>query len=379
MDLTLGILGGGQLAKMTAQEARKLGLKVVILDPDPSPPGGMVAEQIVGDFRSPDDVRKLVEISDFVTYDIENVNTSVLKEFRHKVFPSPEVLETIQDKLLQKRFLLESGLPTPKFREISSPEEIDTFPCVQKARRGGYDGRGTCVIFSKEDIKNAIRAPSYIEEFVRIEKELATIVARNRYGEVAVFPVVEMVFNPRGNILDFLLAPARVSLEVENEVKEVAIETVNALEGVGVFGIEFFLSEDGRVLVNEIAPRPHNSGHYTIEACATSQFEQHVRAVVGLPLGITDLLVPAVMVNLLGEEGYYGKPVFDGIVEVLKIPGVYVHIYGKRETFPFRKMGHITIIDRDLEKAIEKAKIVKEMVKVKGERYESRDNNGKRF
>lgn len=376
MDLTIGILGGGQLAKMTAQEARKLGLGVIVLDPNPYAPGEMVAKQIIGDFRNPDDVKKLTQVSDVVTYDIESIDTSVLHDVKDKVFPSPEILEIIQDKLLQKKFLERNKIPTPSFKEISSVNDIDILPCVQKARKGGYDGRGTYIIRSKEDLENALKSPSYIEELIDIEKELAVMVARNKDNDIKVFPVVEMVFNPKGNLLDFLIAPARIEKKVEESIKEIAVEVVRALGGIGIFGIEFFLSKDGRVLVNEIAPRPHNSGHYTIEACATSQFEQHVRAIIGLPLGITDLLIPAVMVNLLGEEGYYGKPVYEGFKEVLKIPGTYLHIYGKKETFPLRKMGHITIIDRDLNNAIEKAKIVKEKIKVKGERYEGRDNNG---
>ncbi|MEN2997753.1 MAG: 5-(carboxyamino)imidazole ribonucleotide synthase [Brevinematia bacterium] len=377
MDLRIGILGGGQLAKMMAQEARKMGLEVVVLDPTPHSPASMVANQIVGDFRNSEYVKKLAEVSDVITYDIESVDTSYLREIKYKVFPSPEILDIIQDKLLQKRFLKQHGIPTPEFREIGGVGEIDVFPCVQKARRGGYDGRGTFVIRSRDDLERAITSPSYIEEFIDIAKELAVMVARNRYGEIAVFPVVEMVFDPRGNILDFLIAPARVETSVVDEVKRLAVKTVEALGGVGVFGIEFFLSRDDRVLVNEIAPRPHNSGHYTIEACATSQFEQHIRAILGLPLGATDLLVSAVMVNLLGSDGYYGKAVYEGVEEVLRIPGVYLHIYGKRETFPRRKMGHVTVIDRDLELALEKAKLVKEKLKVKGERYEGGDNNGK--
>ncbi|MCX8028987.1 MAG: 5-(carboxyamino)imidazole ribonucleotide synthase [Brevinematales bacterium] len=376
MNLTIGILGGGQLAKMTSQEARKMGFNVVVLDPKPDAPAGMVAKHILGDYKNPKDIEKIIEVSDVITYDLENVDTSILHSFSEKVFPSPKVLETIQDKLIQKEFLKSNNIPTPQFKVINSVEEIEIFPCVQKARRGGYDGRGTFVIKSKDDLKNAIKSPSYVEEFVEIDKELATIVARNTKGQVQVFPVVEMVFNPKGNILDFLLAPARIEESVENEVKELAIRTIEALDGVGVFGIEFFLTKDGKVLVNEIAPRPHNSGHYTIEACATSQFEQHVRAILGLPLGSTELLIPAVTINILGEEGYYGDVVYEGVEEVLSIPGTYLHIYGKQETFPLRKLGHITIIDRDIDNLIQKANLVKSKIKAKGDRYEGRNNNG---
>lgn len=376
-EITIGILGGGQLAKMTSQEAKKMGFKVVVLDPTPESPAEMVAEQIIGDFRKKEDIEKLAQISTVITYDIENINTEALKEVKEKVLPSPEILEIIQDKLEQKKFLKKHKLPTPEFKELNSINEITTFPCIQKSRRGGYDGRGVLLLNSKEDIKNAITSPSYIEEFVNIEKELAVMVARNKKGEIAVFPVTEMIFNSEGNILDFLIAPARIEKNIEKEIKEISIETIKAFEGIGIFGIEFFLSKDGRILINEIAPRPHNSGHYTIEACTTNQFEQHVRSILNLPLGTTELLIPAVMINLLGEKNYYGTPIYEGIEEVLKIPGTYIHIYGKKETFPLRKMGHITIIDKDLEEAIKKAKIVKNKIKIKGERYESRDNNGK--
>ncbi|MCS7299497.1 MAG: 5-(carboxyamino)imidazole ribonucleotide synthase [Spirochaetia bacterium] len=376
LDVAIGILGGGQLAKMTAQEARKMGIRVYVLDPTPYSPSEMVAEQIVGDFRNAEDIRRLAEVSDVITYDIESVETSVLYNYRDKVFPSPEILDIIQDKYKQKEFLKKNNIPTPDFYLIEDINSLSAFPSVQKARRGGYDGRGVFVIRSKDDIPNAIKSPFYIEEFIEIDKELAVMVARNRNGETKVFPVVEMVFNPKGNILDFLLAPARVSEKVEKTIKEIAIETIIAFNGVGIFGIEFFLSKDGRILVNEIAPRPHNSGHYTIEACATSQFEQHVRAVLGLPLGSTELLTPAVMINLLGEKDYYGKPIYEGIEEVLKIEGVYVHIYGKYETFPFRKMGHITIIDKNIDSLLDKARYVKDIVRVRGVRYEGRNNNG---
>ncbi|MGB9621427.1 MAG: 5-(carboxyamino)imidazole ribonucleotide synthase [Brevinematia bacterium] len=375
-EITIGILGGGQLAKMTAQEARKLGFSVVILDPTPEAPAEMVAKQIVGDFRKSEDVKKLSEVSTVLTYDIENINTEALREVKEKVFPSVEILEIIQDKLKQKQFLKKHNLPTPNFKEINNIEDITTFPCVQKSRKGGYDGRGVFLIKTKEDLKNAITSPSYIEELVNIEKELAVIVARNKKGEITVFPVVEMVFNPKGNILDMLIAPAQIDGKIQEQIKEISIETIKAFEGIGIFGIEFFLSKEGEILINEIAPRPHNSGHYTIEACTTNQFEQHVRSILNLPLGTTDLLIPAVMINLLGEENYYGTPIYEGFEEILAIPGTYAHIYGKKETFPLRKMGHITIIDKDLEKAIEKARFVKTKIKVKGEKYESRNNNG---
>lgn len=366
LDVRIGVLGGGQLAKMMAQEARKLGLDIFVLDPSPDCPASSIARHVIGDFRKSEDVMKFSREVDVITYDIEDVDTTYLHKIKDKVFPSPEILDIVKDKLIQKTFLQSHNIPTTWFKEVTKIEDIDVFPSVQKSRKGGYDGRGTYIIRKKEDLKYAIRSPSYIEEFVEIEKELAIIVARNRRGDLSVFPVVEMVFVPERNILDMLIAPARVNEDVRKRVSDIAVRTIESLGGVGVFGIEFFLSKDGRILVNEIAPRPHNSGHYTIEACATSQFEQHIRAILGLPLGLSELLTPAVMINLLGEEGYYGKPIYENIEEVLEIPGVYIHIYGKRETFPYRKMGHITVIDKDLQRAIEKAKKVKERLKVKG-------------
>ncbi|NJE25943.1 5-(carboxyamino)imidazole ribonucleotide synthase [Thermococcus sp. MV5] len=378
---TIGILGGGQLAKMSAQEAKKLGFNVIVLDPTPSCPASMVAEQIVGRFDDADRIFELAERSDVLTYDIESVNVEALKQLvkEKPVIPSPKVLEIIQDKLIQKKVLKKAGVPVPWFKEIKSLDELENLvPVVQKARKGGYDGRGVVVLRSKEDFPKILKVPSYVEELVEIEKELAVIVVRDEDGNMEVYPVVEMIFNSRGNLLDMLLAPARIDVGISEEVQEIALKAVKALGGVGVFGVELFLAKDGRVLVNEIAPRPHNSGHYTIEACATSQFEQHIRVLTGLPLGSAELLTPAVMINLLGEEGYYGKPIYEGLKKGLEIPGVYVHIYGKRETFPFRKMGHVTIIDRSLDRAIEKARRLKSILKVRGERYEAvgRDNNG---
>lgn len=372
----IGIIGGGQLAKMMTQKAKKMGFYVTILDPTPGCPAAQVADrQIVGGFYDEDRLRELVKASDVTTYDIEHVNTKVLKgllEEGHRIWPSPQVLEIIQDKLKQRDVLRESGIPVPRYEKL---EEIDPFcferfgfPCVQKARKGGYDGRGVAVLRSRNDIEKAIKVDSLLEEFIDFEKELAVIVARSTEGEVSCFPVVEMVFDPRANICDMVIAPARIEKEIEERAKKIGIKCVEVLEGVGVFAIEMFLTKEGKVLVNEIAPRPHNSGHYTIEACATCQFEQHIRAVCGLPLGSTRLLSPAVMVNLLGEDGYEGLPLIEGLHKAFSIPGLSFHLYGKATSRPFRKMGHVTIIDEDLEKAIQKAKEVKNFLRVKGDK-----------
>lgn len=373
--MKIGIIGGGQLGKMLSQKAKQMGFYVISLDPSAACPAASVSDElIVSDFYSPEKLKELVEKSDITTYEIEHINTSVLKELYDKgynILPSPYCLEIIQDKLKQKQVLQSAGLPVPRFERVESFDisffENFGFPLVQKATKGGYDGRGVVVIKSKDDINKVLKTESYIEEFVDVEKELAVIVARNKKGDVVSYPVVEMVFDEIANILDMLIVPARVEKDIEDEAKKIAIKAVEALQGVGVFGVELFLTKDRKILINEIAPRPHNSGHYTIETCITSQFEQHLRAICDLPLGSTKLLSPAVMINLLGEDGYKGTPVIEGLINALSIEGVSFHFYGKKVTAPFRKMGHITILDDNLERAIEKAKKVKEVLKIKSE------------
>lgn len=371
----LGIIGGGQLGKMTAVEAKKLGLEVIILDPAPNSPAGQIADrQIIGSFTDPVKLRELVAQCDVTTYDIEHIDTTVMKEIAAQgaqIHPSPQLLEIIQDKLVQKEVLAAAGLPVPEFRRLDATDAAAFaefgYPLAQKARKGGYDGRGVALLRTPADLDKALSGPCMVERLVDVEQELAVMVARGLDGEVCAYPVVEMVFDPRANILDLLLAPARIPQEVAAEAQALAVRTVEALNGVGVFGVELFLSRCGELLVNEVAPRPHNSGHYTIEACVTCQYEQHLRAITGLPLGSTDQLRPAAMINLLGEPGYSGVPVVEGLRQALAIPGVSVHIYGKQETRPFRKMGHVTVLDQDLERARLKALRVKELLKIKSE------------
>jgi 5-(carboxyamino)imidazole ribonucleotide synthase len=372
--LIIGIIGGGQLGRMMAQKAMKMGFDVLVLDPTPNCPAAQVTnKQIVGDFYDEDKLRELVEKSDVITYDIEHINTKVLQELfdkGYKIYPQPYLLDVIQDKLKQRDVLAKAGIPVPKYEEVEELShacfEKFSFPVVQKARRGGYDGRGVVVLKDKGDLEKTIKkVDSFIEEFIDFEKELAVMVARNAEGEVKCYPVVEMVFDERANICDMIIVPARIEKEIEEEAKKIAIESIEVLDGVGIFGVEMFLTKEGNVLVNEIAPRPHNSGHYTIEACVTCQFEQHIRAISGLPLGSTELLSPAVMVNILGEEGCEGYPIIEGLHKALSIQGLSFHLYGKKVTRPFRKMGHVTILDENLERAIEKAKKVKEFLKIK--------------
>ncbi|MCX7918756.1 MAG: 5-(carboxyamino)imidazole ribonucleotide synthase [bacterium] len=371
--MKIGIIGGGQLGKMMALKAKKMGFAVTVLDPTPNCPAAQIADrQLVATFYDANKLNELVQKNDVTTQDIEHINIDVLKNLvdkGHRIYPSPYLVEVIQDKLKQKERLTQAGIPVPKYDKVISPEFLNTVPVpfVYKARKGGYDGRGLRIIRNRQDLAGLEQHGMFVEEYVDIEKELAVMVARNTVGEIVSYPVVEMVFNPRANICELVIAPARIDPAIANQVQQIAVNTVEILDGVGVFGIEMFLTKSGKILVNEIAPRPHNSGHYTIESCMTCQFEQHIRAIAGLPLGATAQLSPAVMLNILGEEGSEGPPVIEGLPTVLAIPGVSFHFYGKKICRPYRKMGHITIVDKQIECALEKAKEVKQILKVKAE------------
>ncbi|NKN32751.1 5-(carboxyamino)imidazole ribonucleotide synthase [Marichromatium bheemlicum] len=371
----IGIVGGGQLGRMMAKAAKRIGCTCVVLDPQPNSPAAQIAgQQIVGHYHDPAKLRELAEASDVLTFDIEDIGTETLIELEqegHAIYPAPGVLALIQDKLTQKQALEAAGIPTAAFEPMPEPtaEAFAAFgyPLVQKARRGGYDGRGVSILKGPEDFERHLPVPSLVERFVPASKEVAVLVARGRDGECRCYPPVEMCFRAGENVLDLLLAPAAISETEAEAARALAVRTVEALGGIGVFGVEMFLTEDGSLLVNEVAPRTHNSGHHTIEACVTDQFEQHLRAVVGLPLGTTDQLVPAAMINLLGAPGYRGRPVISGMAEALAIPGVCVHLYGKAHTSPFRKMGHVTVLDTDIEQAREKALRVRELIEITGE------------
>ena len=371
----IGIIGGGQLGRMMVIAARRLGCMCVVLDPTPGSPAGEVAgHQIVGDYHDASKLRELVNASDVTTFDIEDIDADALIALEsegHRIHPSPSLLAEIQDKVRQKHLLTGAGIPTAGFVETEQPSASVFsdfgYPLVQKARRGGYDGRGVAILYGAEQLERLLPVPSLIERFVPAEKELAAVVARGSDGETVCYPVVEMTFRPEANILDTLLAPARIDADTARRAQDLGVRTVEALGGVGVFGIEMFLKADGELLVNEVAPRTHNSGHFTIEACVTDQFEQHLRAITGLPLGRTDLLTPAAMINLLGAEGYSGRPVIRGLAEALAIPGVSVHLYGKAATRPNRKMGHVTVLDSDLESARASAIRVSRILEICGE------------
>lgn len=372
----IGLIGGGQLGRMMVKAAKRLGCTCVVLDPLQGSPAGQVAgHQIVGDYSDPAKLRELAESCDIVTFELEDIDTETLIELEaegHRIYPRPQLLATIQDKYLQKQFLRDAGIPTSDFIDMPQADAAAFaafgYPLVQKARRGGYDGRGVAVMTDETAFARHLPVPGYVERFVEGEKELAVMVARNVGGECRVYPTVEMRFHAGDNVLDFLVAPANIASETAQRAEALAMRTVEAMDGVGVFGVELFLTADGELLVNEVAPRTHNSGHHTIEACVTDQFEQHLRAILGLPLGETRQLTPATMVNLLGEPGYEGRPVISGLAAVLAIPGVCVHIYGKAVTKPGRKMGHVTVIDDSIDSACEKATRVKTLIKILGDK-----------
>jgi 5-(carboxyamino)imidazole ribonucleotide synthase len=330
--------------------------------------------QIVGDFHDPVRLRELVESCDVTTFDIEDIDTATLLDLEaegHVIHPSPRVLATVQDKLLQKRCLDDYGVPTAEFRQVDKADAQAFarfgYPLVQKVRRGGYDGHGVVIMRDAAAFEQHLQAPSLIERFVPAEKELAVLVARAVDGDTRCYPAVEMLFHEGVNALDMLLAPARIDAAVARAAQAMAISAVDALGGVGIFGVELFLAADGSLLVNEVAPRTHNSGHHTIEANVTDQFEQHLRAVLGLPLGETTQVLPAVMINLLGAPGSSGRPMIRGLRQALSIAGVSVHIYGKGRSMPNRKMGHVTVVDENLDSAKAKAERVRGLLSISAE------------
>lgn len=361
---TLGIVGGGQLGLMLAEAANTLGMQTIVLDPTPDCPASKAARQVVGDFHDFDTVMAFGKEADVLTFEIESANADALAALSRgglPVHPTPGTLAFIKDKLLQKNFLYDRNIPVAPFMEIERIEDaIEAgerfgFPYVLKARSGGYDGRGNATITRAEDIASAFEklagAKLYAEAFVNFSKELAVVAVRTTEGDIRTYPVVETI-HERHICLE-VLAPAPVSEDVRKKAETLAHNVLESFEGAGVFAIEMFL-RNGEVLVNEIAPRVHNSGHLTIEACETSQFENHVRAVTGMPLGSTALVAPAaVMLNILGERVGPAEP--KGIEEAKALGGVSVHIYGKKETKPDRKMGHLTTIANSLPEARAKA------------------------
>ncbi len=368
----IGLLGGGQLGRMLLQAAIDLDFEIDCLDPDPQASCHTLANQFVnGSFKDFDTVYQFGQNKDLVTIEIEHVNIEALEKLEKegvKVYPQPNLLRMIQDKRLQKSFFKEFGFPTAEFRltenQADLAQNIDFFPAFHKLGKGGYDGKGVQLIAHKNDIEKGFDAPGLLEKAIDFEKELAVIVARNPNGEIKSFPTVEMVFHPVQNLVEFLVSPAEISSEIEAKAQKIACDLIAKMELVGVLAVEMFLTKDGDVLINEIAPRPHNSGHQTIRGNATSQYEQHLRAIANLPLGDTTGEVFSGMLNLLGAEGFEGEAVYEGLEACLQIPGVYPFLYGKKITKPFRKMGHITILGYSRAEIIEKANNVKQLIRV---------------
>ena len=376
-DLTLHILGGGQLGKMLIEAASDWNIRCHVLDPDPDCSCSRLAWQFTcGSFKDYDAVMAFCADAHYITIEIEHVNTDALRDLKaqgKKVFPDPDMLDIIKDKGKQKSFYAEHGIPTSPFTLYDDADAIRqavasgtrTLPFVQKSCTAGYDGKGVQVVRTKDDLDKLLPGASLAEELIPFEKELAVIVARSTNGDTKAFPAVEMEFHPTANLVEFLLSPAHINSELEQKAQQLAVRTIEAMNLYGVLAVEMFLTADGDILVNEVAPRPHNSGHHTIEANITSQYQQLLRSIFGFPLGSTALTTTSMMVNLLGEDDYTGEAIYEGLPECLAIEGVYVHLYGKKITKPFRKMGHVTIVDSDAAKAREKANFVKDNLKIK--------------
>ncbi|SCY72584.1 5-(carboxyamino)imidazole ribonucleotide synthase [Alkaliphilus peptidifermentans] len=386
-DIKIGIIGGGQLGKMMAIEGKKLGLKFIILDPQPDCPAATVVDElIIGSFYDEIKIKELANKTDVVTYEFEHIHADLLKTMEqegYKIYPSPSTLKIIQDKYQQKKFLTEQGLPVPKFKAVTGLEDLNRavmelgLPILLKSRRGGYDGKGNYLIKTMEEIEIAYKSLGgkddtlMVEAFVDFEMEVSAIVARGIYGDQKVYPLSENIHED--NILITTIVPARVKRAIEEKAKAVAQKSMEVLGGIGVFCIEMFIDREGNVLVNEIAPRVHNSGHYTIEGCSTSQFAQHLRGILGLPLGSTNLRKSSVMINLLGDANSKGTASIIGVEKVLKESEAYLHIYGKKESKPQRKMGHVTVLDSDINEALGKAQLIRGYIKIIGEEAEYND------
>lgn len=371
-ELKLGILGGGQLGRMLIQEAINYNLTTLVLDPDADAPCKHIANYFEnGSITDYDTVYNFGKKADIITIEIEKVNVEALEQLEREgkqVYPQSRVIRLIQDKGIQKQFFKENDIPTAPFMLVNTREDLSSgkfpFPYILKLRKDGYDGKGVMKIVDTSDVKNAFEAPTLMEELVHFEKEIAVIVARNANGDMKTFPMVEMEFNPEANLVEFLISPSTYPESVQERAEKIAKDIAAALNITGILAVEMFITKHGDILVNELAPRPHNSGHQTIEGNYISQFGQHLRAIFNLPLGDTRSISNAIMVNVLGEKGHDGVAKYDGLEKILSIDGVYVHLYGKKYTKPFRKMGHLTIIDQNREKAIEKARFVQKTLKV---------------
>ncbi|HWB62197.1 MAG TPA: 5-(carboxyamino)imidazole ribonucleotide synthase [Chitinophagales bacterium] len=370
--LKIGILGGGQLGRMLLQNAANYHVETWVLELGKTPPASSLCHRFVeGDIKDYQTVYNFGKQVDVLTIEIEHVNLEalfVLEKEGLKVFPTPAALKIIKDKGLQKEFYEKQGIPTAPFRHISRKHEMNNhlsfLPVAQKLRSGGYDGKGVQIIRDDEDLHKAFDAPSIIEKLVEIKKEISVIVACNEAGEEAVYPPVEMVFDPRYNLVDYLVSPAELSAAEIETAQQMALKVMRGLKSPGIFAVEMFLDLQGNILVNETAPRAHNSGHQSIEGNYCSQYEMQMRVLQNLPCGDTSIIKPSLMLNLIGEPGYSGPVKYQGLAEALKLPEVYVHLYGKHETKPGRKMGHVTLLGNEREELLSKADFIKQHLKV---------------
>lgn len=372
----LGILGGGQLGKMLLTETRKFDIYTCVLDPSDEAPSKISCNEFTkGDLMDYDTVLDFGKNVDVLTIEIENVNVNALEALEKqgvKVFPSSQTLRIIQNKATQKLFYVDHNIATADFVRFAYVSEIEDaidngglqLPFVWKAAQFGYDGNGVKVVRSKADLKDLQDGECITETMIPFKNELAVIVSRNATGEVKTYPVVEMEFHPEANQVEYVICPARISFKVAKKAQETALKVSEAFNHVGLLAVEMFQTKNDDILVNEVAPRPHNSGHHTIESGYTSQFEQHLRAILNLPLGKTDHKVAGVMVNLVGAEGHSGNVHYEHIDKIMAMEGVTPHIYGKKQTRPFRKMGHVTIVNEDLNTARKIAEDVKNLIKV---------------
>lgn len=375
-DFTLGILGGGQLGKMLLYETRKFDIRTIVLDPSAEAPCRIACDEFTqGDLMDFDTVINFGRNADVITFEIEGVNVEALEKLEaegKKVYPSSQTLKLIQDKGVQKDFFSSHEIPTAAYKKYSSKMafleglqkgEI-SLPLVWKSTTGGYDGKGVAVVRDQSTAEALPETPCIAEDLIPFKNELAVIVAQNPSGEVKTYPVVEMEFHPEANQVEYVICPARIDASVAEKARKVAEKVSEAYQHVGLLAVEMFQTKDDEILVNEVAPRPHNSGHYSIEAAFTNQFEQHIRAILDLPLGETESKAGGVMVNLVGEEGFTGNVVYENIAKILKLKGVTPHIYGKKITRPFRKMGHVTIVNANLAEARRIAEEVKKTIRV---------------
>ncbi|MFT4831093.1 MAG: 5-(carboxyamino)imidazole ribonucleotide synthase [Psychroserpens sp.] len=375
-DFKLGILGGGQLGKMMLYETRKFDIHTKVLDPSDEAPCKISCNEFQqGDLMDFDTVYNFGKKVDVLTIEIENINLDALEKLENegiKVHPPSQTLRTIQNKAKQKLFYVDHDIPTAPFNRFAYTSEIEDsvsngglkFPFVWKCTQFGYDGQGVKVVRSLKDLDGLPNVECITEDMIPFKNELAVIVVRNPSGQVVTYPVVEMEFHPEANQVEYVICPARIDDKVAQKAKEIALIVSEKMKHIGVLAVEMFQTKDDQILVNEVAPRPHNSGHYSIEASYTNQFEQHIRAILDLPLGNTESKVAGIMVNLVGAEGYTGNVIYKNIEEILNMEGVTPHIYGKKQTRPFRKMGHVTIVNHDIAVARKIAEQVKQTIKV---------------